>query len=150
VRTGINACATRLFWRHVAGRAEHDPGFGLRQTGRSVVRLLFRFGGKTEVEQLYLPVTADKDVVRLEVAMDDAAVVRGGESASDLHRVVERCRERKRRRPDPRPERFSVEKFDGDLRNAVVAANVVDGEDVRVREGGHGAGFASEPLVEAR
>ena len=47
-----------------------------------------------------LAVAGDEDVLRLEIAMDDAAVVRGGEAAADLRRVVERGRQRQRRRPD--------------------------------------------------
>ena len=40
--------------------------------------------GETEVEDLHAPVGRDEDVLRLQVAMDDALLVRGREAARDL------------------------------------------------------------------
>ena len=41
-----------------------------------------------EVENLHVPVAQQHDVLGLQIAMDDAAIVRGGETARDLHRDV--------------------------------------------------------------
>ena len=42
---------------------------------------------ETEIENLDALVRGDEDVFRLQIAMDDAFVVRGGETARDLHGV---------------------------------------------------------------
>ena len=46
--------------------------------------------GEAEVEDLHRAVGMDEDVLGLEVAVDDAARVRGGEAARDLRRPGER------------------------------------------------------------
>ena len=115
-----------------------------------VCRLRRGFGREAEVEQLDLAVTGDEDVLRLEIAMHDAAIVRGGEAAADLHGVIEDRRQRERRRPNARAERLSFEQLDRDVRDPVVAPDIVNREDVGVRQRGNGAGFAVEPLVEVR
>jgi hypothetical protein len=43
----------------------------------------------SEVEDLDAPVFGDEEVLRLEIAVNDGLVVRGGESMSDLHRVID-------------------------------------------------------------
>ena len=82
--------------------------------------------------------------------MDDAAAVRRREPAGDLHRVVERGPQRQRRRADARAERVPLEQFDGGVRRAVVRADVVDRDDVGMRECGNGPGLTVEPLAELR
>ena len=105
--------------------------------------------GETEVEDLHAPFARDEDVLRLQVAMDDALVVRRGEAARDLGRVVDRLARRQRRAVDPRAERLAFEQLGDDVGSAVVAADVVDREDVRMIEHPGRARFlleASKPI----
>ena len=81
-----------------------------------------------------LPVAVEHDVGRLEIAVDDAAFVRGGEAGADLARDLERASSGKRpmrRSSDARssPSTYSID------RNvcAVDLADVVDAADVRMR-----------------
>ena len=82
--------------------------------------------------------------------MDDAAVVRRGEATADLHRVVERGRERQRRSPQAWSERVALEELDGDVRDALMVADIVNREDVGVRQRGDRTGLAIEPLAHGR
>ena len=61
-------------------RSEQHALLGLRRRVASSPRPV-GLGGEPEVEQLYLAVTGDEDVLRLEIAMDDAAIVGGGQAA---------------------------------------------------------------------
>ena len=71
--------AERLLGRDVVGRAEHAPGD--RQP------LLGERARDAEVGDLGAAFLADEDVLRLDVAVDDHALVRGAERARDLDRV---------------------------------------------------------------
>ena len=82
--------------------------------------------------------------------MNDAAVVCRREATANLHRVVQRGRERQRRSPQVWSERVAFEELDGDVRDPVAIADVVNREDVGVRQGGDGAGLAIEPLAHRR
>ena len=48
--------------------------------------------GQTEIQDLYAPVVGDFDVGRLQVAMDDPELVRGGKGLGDLARDRQRIR----------------------------------------------------------
>ena len=85
-----------------------------------------------------------------EIAMNDAAAVCCREATADLHRVVQRGRERQRRSPQAWSERVPFEELDGDVRDTVVFADVVNREDVGVRQCGDGAGLAIEPVAHRR
>ena len=108
------------------------------------------FGGQSEIEDLHLPIAGDEDVLRFEIAMNDAAVVCRREASADLHRVVQRGRERQRRSAQVWSERVSFEELDGDVWDPVAIADVVNREDVGVRQCGDGAGLAIEPLAHRR
>ena len=54
--------------------------------------------GDAEVEDLHAPVAREEDVLRLQIAMDDALLVRGGEALRDLQRDVDGLARRKRAR----------------------------------------------------
>ena len=82
--------------------------------------------------------------------MDDAALVCGSQTAADLHGGVERDRQRQRRCADAGPEGFPLEKLGREVRHTVVAADVMDGQDVGVRQRGDGTCLAIEPLAEVR
>ena len=95
--------------------------------------------GQAEVQDLDPPVAGDEEVLGLEVAVDDALGVRGGEPPRDLDRVVERLAQRQRAARHALAQRLAFEQLGDHVRRAVVRADVVDGEDVRVVERAGGA-----------
>ena len=79
------ACAAHLLGRHVADRAEHGAGLGLvRFAWASSLWLPAGprrdLAREAEVEDLHAAVAGEEDVLGLEVAVDDALLVRGGEA----------------------------------------------------------------------
>ena len=124
----------------VGGRATCEQrGLGL-ESGAGLRQL-----GEAEVEDLHPAVAGDEDVLGLQVAVDDALVVRGGEAAGDLDGVVDGLARRQRRGADARAQRLAFEQLRDDVGRAVVAADVVDGEDVRMIERAGRACFLLEP-----
>ena len=85
-----------------------------------------------------MAVGGDEDVVRLQVAMDDAAGVGGAETGDELKRQL--CRPWHGQRPafEERAQRVALEQL-GDEERHVADADVEDREDVRVRQRGDGA-----------
>jgi hypothetical protein len=100
--------------------------------------------GEAEVEDLHVPVVGHEDVVGLEVAVHDAASVRRGEPARDLQRPVDGLLLRHGRGVEPAAQRLALEQLGHGVGDAVVPAEVVDREDVRMRERGDGLGLALE------
>ena len=88
-----------------------------------------------------------EDVRRLDVAMDDAARVRRVERRGDLRGILERRGHRQRPCRDERVEPGAVHQLHRDERRAAVLVDLVDRDDVRVVEGGGGAGFLDEAAV---
>jgi hypothetical protein len=78
----------RLLRRHVAGGAEDHAGLGHPdREGRRIFTLsggTISQLGEAEIENLNRAVRLDLDVGRLQVAMDDAFLVRGFQSVADL------------------------------------------------------------------
>ena len=66
---------------------------------------------QAEVEHLDGAVGADLDVARLEIAMDDALLVRGVERVGDLPRDAERLVERSAALPDPLGQRRPLDQL---------------------------------------
>ena len=124
-------------------------------------RLQSDLAHQTEVENLDLPVLEQKDVFRLQITVDQPLRVRGGESARDRHRELDRfarrkssvCRARAVPPPAPRcgarrlallaraasggqsiPERLSFEQFRNREELPVMNAGIEDRQDVGVRE----------------
>ncbi len=71
--------------------------------------------------------------------MDDPLVVSGGKAAGDLERVVEGLADGKRSTLQSDPQGMAFEQLRDDVGSAVVRADIVDGEDVRVVQGAGGA-----------
>jgi hypothetical protein len=79
----VDAQAPRLLRAHVRGGADHRAGVCHRQRLR-VRHLLARDACDSEIEHLDDPGRRDLDVGRLEIAVNDALVVRGLERQRDL------------------------------------------------------------------
>ena len=132
-----------LLRRHVAERPHHDPGCGGGGSRRIRERKI-EAASQAEVEDLDLAVIGQEHVLGLEIAMDDALVVRRAKAASDLnrhlnglahphagsgHRVAER---------PPRQQLHHHEYA------AVLHARIEDGDDIRMRQRRNGFCFARE------
>jgi len=118
---------------HVPDRA-HDhagvgPELGTRVAGGGL-------GGfrESEVQDLHLTVGADEHVFRFQVAMHDALVMRGGEAARDVAGELQRFLLRQCASRQSIAERLALKEFSHRERRPVDAAEVVDRENIRMRE----------------
>ena len=105
--------------------------------------------GDAEVRHLDDALGVDDDVVRLDVAVDDAVAVRVAQRREDLARVRDRDRNRaEAARADQLLQRASLDVLHDDVVRAVVLAAVEDRDDVRVREPRRVRRLAPEALDE--
>ena len=81
--------------------------------------------------------------------MDDALLVSGGQALCDLYRVVERCARGNGPVAQSLTQRLALEQFRHDVGHAVVHADVVHREDVRVIQRRSGSRFLLEALKPA-
>ena len=88
VRARVHRIGPHLFRRHVAGRAHDDARADIHRAGLGL------HGAHelrdAEVQDFRAAVAREEQVLGLQVAMDDAAGVRGCQSARNLHGVVDR------------------------------------------------------------
>ena len=150
VRTMIDRATLHLFGRHVADRSQYHAWisvdaaswyFSLRL---AAVRLCeFR---NAEVENLYATIFGDEDVVGLEIAMNDSFLMRGRQTAGDLARIVDRSTLCKRRPSHSLAHGLALEQLRDNIGRAIVRADVMHDEDVRMIERARGAGLLLESL----
>ena len=139
--------ARRLFGRHVGGRPHGRAG---RRHPRD--RLL-GFGehlGQPEIDDPYLSVMRQHDVGGLEIPMDDARGVRGGQPGGDLARDARRLADCQRPALDALPQRLAVIERHRDEQLAVPFADVVHRGDVGVVEGAGGLRLAQKAGARVR
>src|SRR5581483_9972238 len=108
----------------VVGGEEIERGIHLRQT---------------EVEDLQPAALRQKDVLRLQIAMDDSAIVRGGHAARDGGGVLDRAARRERAARDALAKRLAFEQLQHDVERIAGRAEVVHGDEVRMIEEAEGA-----------
>ena len=135
-----------LLGRHVFGRAEH----------RALLRdflILFRQARDAKIENLGQLATGfaarNEDVAGLDVAMQDAPIVRGAERVTQLHADVHRVRD-----ADPRPhrqdpfQRAALEQFHHQVRSAVLGLARIQAEhDPRMPRDGQRACLEQQALT---
>src|SRR5262249_28126190 len=127
---------------HVGGRAYDGPGFGDR-------RILFEPLGQPEVSDVRLPVGVEQDVRRLQVAMQDAALMRVVDGPRDGGHDF-RCpplpplAEARTLSADHFRQAAAFYQSHGEVRLSVFVADLVDGDDLRVVETGGRLGFGAE------
>ena len=81
-----------------------------------------------------MAVSGDEEILGLQVAMDDALPVRGGETPGDLERVVHSLLLSDRTGLEPPAQRLPLEKLHHRVGDPPLRAEVEDGQDVRMRE----------------
>jgi hypothetical protein len=92
VGTRIDRLAAHLLRRHVAHCAHHHARGRMRGDGDAVLpwSLLGSQLCQSKIENLHAPVAADKQVVGLQVAVNDTFVVRRCQTLRDLRGVIDR------------------------------------------------------------
>ena len=133
IRARIGAIAARLLRAHVGGRARH---------GVSVVRHAVGRHRQSKVEHSHRAGGGELDVGRLEIAVNDAFLVRGLERLGDLTRDLERCAERQRAARETLRQRRAVDELHHDGVHARCDFESVNRRDVRMVQSGEHASFA--------
>jgi hypothetical protein len=153
IAAGIKFLRPGLLWRHVSYGAEGCAGTGqmllVHRQGR---RVRCRFGAErsergrhlreSEVENLGVSALGDKNVCRLDVAMNDALGVGGVEGVDDLDGQREKNLHLQRTSGDAVLQRHAGEELHGDEGMAILFSNVVNGADIGVVQGRCGLRFA--------
>ncbi len=146
VAAGVDVAeALGLLRGHVGRRAQNVAG--LRQ-----MHVLLRQAGQAEVDDLD-PAAAgfEPDVGGLDVAVDQSARVRRRQARRDLPADTQDLGQRRHFRVlEPALQRLALEQGHGEVGNAVVLADLIDGDNVIVLDGGGGAGLAEETLAAGR
>jgi hypothetical protein len=97
-----------------------------------------------EVQNLHAAIASEEQVLGLQIAMDDATVVRRREALRDLHGVVGRLALRHRAVPETLAQRLAFEQFRHDVQHGALAPDVVHDKEIRVVERAGGPGFRLE------
>src|SRR5262245_13782252 len=106
-----------------------------RSVDRALVSLAGQRPGGSEVADLHLPRGGEEDVLRLDVAVDDALRVSGGEAAGHLDREAqELVRGKDGARAEDLAEVRALDELHHEEHGAAVRAAVVHLDDVRVVE----------------
>ena len=140
VGAGVDVLAAELFGRHVGDGADGAAGAGQAGLAGDL--------GQAEVGDAGRPVLGDEDVGRLDVAVDDAARVGGGQAVGDLGGDGQGLGRGQGAALDLGPQALAAAEGHGDEHAPVLAlADLVDGADVRVVEDGGGLGLVDEALA---
>ena len=92
-----------------------------------------------------MAVLEDEEVLGLQVPVDDALLVRRGEALRDLQRVVDGLLLRDRSAVEPVAQRLALQQLHDGVGDALVRSEIVNREDVRMRECRDRFGFPLEP-----
>src|SRR6266550_1967249 len=117
----INLRAARLLRRHVTNGSQYRSQIGLSECHRSCpVRRSLGEGGfgqfcNPEIEHFHVAVRPEHDVLRLDVAMDNASIVRGGERTRHLDREVNSLTDLDSPARETLTQRLAFDQFTGDV-----------------------------------
>ena len=106
--------------------------------------------GETEVEDLDAAVDGDEDVLWLQVTMDDALLVRGGQAMRDLNGVLDRLASGQRAGIETLTQRGAFEQLRDDVGRALMLTDIVDRQNVRMIQRRRRARLSLEPLEVVR
>ena len=135
----VDRLAAHLLGRHVAGGAHHHAGIGScsqRRRGAVGVRLALRQFREAEVQNLDPAVFGDEQVLGLEVAMNDALVVRRRQSMRDLNAVFDGFANRHGAAPQQFARACCPPATPRRDRAPSKTAEMVNGKDIGMVEGG--------------
>ena len=140
----IDVQPTDLFRRHVADGAEQQAGGGprccdSRDTGACIVQSARRQLRQPEVQNLHRAIVGHEDVFRLQIAMEDAAIVGSREPVQDTVADLHDLARRKWSSVDARAEGATGQQLGDNIGRRTVAADIVEGDDVWMIEGRGGA-----------
>ena len=152
---GVERLPSRLLGAHVMDRAHDRSGErgrgGHRQSpsekiGRSAgwCRPGVEELGQAEIQELGVAVPGDHDVVRLDIAVEDARLVGFGQAFGDLESDVHRTEQIELAVGDEPRNGPAVDVFHGDERRPAILVDVVDLGDGRMGEGCGGPGFGQK------
>ncbi len=146
----IETLSAHLFGSHVGHRPENFPGLRDGEIGRGLDVIGGQLGragpfGETEVQDFHAALGRDHDVAGLQIAVDHASLVSGGQCARDLKREIDHAFDGGDVAFEKRVERSPLDELHGEEANASVFLDGVKDDDVRVIERGDGARFALEP-----
>jgi hypothetical protein len=135
----VHRLAAHLLGRHVADGPHHGARIGhrVRDARRSREIGAAGLARQSKVENLHLPVVEQKDVLRLQVAVNQALAVRRAESAGDLHGDIDRLANGNRRdasvrrRIQPFAKRLPGQQFHDDVQLVLPQAGIENRHDVR-------------------
>ena len=151
VAARVHVAPPHLLGRHVGGGAKDAPGVrvaprrrvGSALEGRSRTQQL----GEAEVDDLGVSRLGEHHVLRLQVAVNDAARVRLDQALGHLDREVERAGGLDRGARDRGGERPAAHQLHGDEGRSLGLVDLVDHRDGGVRERGSRARFLLEPSL---
>src|ERR1035438_6287676 len=138
--------APQLLGRHVGDGANHSSMLGYR---RQTLDAAIVFGrrlqfGHTEIQDLDPPVVRQKQIFRLEIAMNNEPVMSGGKALSDLESIVRGVPHGDGTFGQPLAQVFPLEQFRDNVRHRAFETNVVDRKDVGMVQRGCGPRFLLE------
>jgi hypothetical protein len=150
----VRGLALHLLGGHVPDRPQENIGRGPLRRRRALPVRLVRDESlmklrEAEVQHLHPPVARQEDVVGLEVAVDDPALVGGAKPPRDLERPGHGLAQRGDPRAQRLAKRLALEELEDEVGVSLVGADVEDGDDVGVGESSGGAGLgleAAEPV----
>ena len=129
---------------HVVQRAHHLPRPGQREVAGVAAQQL----GQAEVGDLHAALAVQQDVLRLDVAVDDALLVGVLQGVADLRHDPQRLLRLQVAVAQQLPQVDAVHVLHDEVVEAAGLAEIVDGDDVGMAEPGQGAGLAVEALGE--
>ena len=94
----VNIFRAHLLGRHVTDSSHHRASLGALGKRRFRTRSVFALAnlGKAEVQNLHPPLIGEKQVFRLQIAMDDPFFMRRRQAVRDLNGIVDRLAQRHR------------------------------------------------------
>ena len=101
---------------------------------------------ESKIQHLHLSSRRDDDVLRFDVAVNNAGGVRFGQRLRRLYADIHHVAGRERGFPDPLGKALAVDVLHGDENVAVRFADFVNGADVGMVERGSGLGLVDQPL----
>ncbi len=143
----VDWLAPQLLGRHVGDRADYSAASGYGGQFLDGAPGIFWRRLQlchSEVENLHPAIGGHEQVFWLQVAMNDAAIVRRDQPLHDLQSVVEGEGDGQCSIRQPFAQGVAFEQFANDVRSAIVEANVINGDDVGMIQRRCGAGFQFE------